>query len=558
MKRYVALACLLLWPQAVAAQSNTGSLRGVVTDKAGAAVVGARVQLTNAITRYTQTVVSDSQGAYRLLDVPLNEYTLAVEAPGFETVTRDIHVRSNLTQQADVQLGVEGVHQEVNVRAARGLLDAEKTAPSTVLDRNLIERFPTAQPSRSAAAIVSTAPGWTEDANGRLHARGLEAQIQYSIDGIPVTDTVADIFASAPDPRDFRSVEISTAYIPAEYGNKLAGVIAVTSRSGRELPRQASVTLAGGSFATFEPSFDVAGHAGKFGYFASAAGSTTGRFLDPPAIANFHNSGSGIKSFVKLDYEPRDTDLFRLSMFANGQRFDVPNQPGQESSGQDQRRRGHDTMIAAAWEHIFSEDFVSRLAAYHRYNQASLSSNAAASPVFAEAARHHANYGLLGALTFHKRRHTVKAGFELTRFPVRESFTVAITDLAGLLEREPDLPAAAQGFTLASPFFFDARRAGWEASAYAQDHINVTRRLTVDAGLRLDSYHFHVEKNYLSPRLGAAYHVERTKTVLRAAYNRFLQTPVLENLLLSSSEQARVFSPAGGDMNEPVRPSREW
>src|SRR6185369_11818494 len=130
LKRYIALACLLLWPQAVAAQSNTGSLRGVVTDKVGAAVAGARLQLTNAITRYTQTAVSDSQGAYRLLDVPLNEYTLAVEAPGFETVTRDIHVRSNLTQQVDVQLGVEGVRQEVNVQAARGLLDAEKTAPS--------------------------------------------------------------------------------------------------------------------------------------------------------------------------------------------------------------------------------------------------------------------------------------------------------------------------------------------------------------------------------------------------------------------------------------------
>lgn len=561
MKRYLVIACLLLLPQAVTAQSNTGTLRGVVTDKAGAVVPAARLQLANAITQYTQVTTSDQQGAYRLLDVPLNDYTLRVEAPGFETSVRNVRVRSALAQQVDVQLGVASVRQEIDIRAARDLLETEKTAPTTVLDRNSILRFPTAQPSRSAEAIISTAPGWTMDANGRLHARGLEAQIQYSIDGIPVTDTVADIFASAPDPRNFRSVEISTAYIPAEYGNKLAGIIAVSSRSGRELPTQGSVTLAGGSFATFETSFDVGGHSRKFGYFASFAGSATGRFLDPPAIANLHNRGSGIKGFVKLDYEPDEKNLFRLSLFANRQGFDVPNLPEQETDGQDQRRRGHDTMAAFAWEHIFSQDFIGQLAAYHRYNQARLLSNTAATPIFAEASRHHANYGLLGSLTFHKQRHTVKSGFELTRFPVSESFTIAITDLAGLLVREPELPEAAQGFTLARPFFFNRRRGGWEASGYVQDHFKATGNLTIDLGLRLDSYHFLVAKTYLSPRLGAAYVINKTRTVLRAAYNRFLQTPVLENLLLSSAAQARVFSPeteSGSGKNDPVRPSREW
>ena len=583
MKWFVVIAGLLLLPQAITAQSNTGSIRGIVTDRSGAVIPNARLQLSNAITQYQQTTISDHQGAYRLLDVPLNDYTLTVEAPGFEPITRDLSVRSVLAQQVEVQLGIQSIRQEVDVQAARGLLEAEKTAPTTVLDRDWILRFPTAQPSRSAAAIIATAPGWTEDANGRLHARGLEAQIQYSIDGIPVTDTIADIFASAPDPRNFRSVEISTAYLPAEYGNKLAGVIAVTSRSGREMASQSSLTLSGGSFSTFETSFDVGGHAGKFGYFISAAGSATERFLDPPATENLHNRGTGIKSFVKLDYEPTDKNLLRVSLFANRQGFDVPNLPEQDRSGQDQRRRGHDTMASFAWEHIFSQDFVGQLAAYYRYNQASLFSNAAAVPVFAEASRHHATYGLLGSLTFHKQRHTVKSGFELTRFPVRESFTLAITDLAGLLEREPALPEAARRFTLADPFFFNERRSGWEASLYAQDHINATRNLTIDVGLRFDSYHFLVDKNYLSPRLGAAYLISKTRTVLRAAYNRFLQTPVLENLLLSSSEQARVFSPGNQTQNvinftnsarrgfaalavndptngpvEPVRPSREW
>jgi len=172
MKLCIALVCLLCLPPAIIAQSNAGMIRGVVTDKNNSVVAGARVQLTNAVTRYSQTTTTDSQGAYRLIDVPFNNYRLTVEGTGFEPLSRALGVHSNLAQQVDVQLGVAGVSQVVDVNAERGLIEPEKTAPTTVIDRNLIQRFPTSQPSRSAEEIVATAPGWTEDANGRLHARG--------------------------------------------------------------------------------------------------------------------------------------------------------------------------------------------------------------------------------------------------------------------------------------------------------------------------------------------------------------------------------------------------
>ena len=108
----------------------------------------AREELTNAVTRYSQTTTTDSQGAYRLIDVPFNDYLLTVEAKGFETTTREVKVHSNLAQQIDVQLGVAPVRQEVNVTAEPGLIEPEKTAPTTVIDRNLIQRFPTSQPRR--------------------------------------------------------------------------------------------------------------------------------------------------------------------------------------------------------------------------------------------------------------------------------------------------------------------------------------------------------------------------------------------------------------------------
>jgi hypothetical protein len=583
LKLYASAAILLALTLSSNAQTSTAIIRGTVTDKAGAVVAGAKVRLTNSITNYSQETVTDNQGAYRLIDVPFNEYRLTAESAGFEPASREVFVRSNLVQQLDVQLGVAPVKQEVTVSATSELLDAEKTAPSTVIDRNWILRFPGSQPSRSAEEIVATAPGWTEDANGRLHSRGIEYQVQYSIDGIPITDTIADTFAAAPDPRNFRSIEVTTANIRAEYGNKLAGIVDVTSRSGLEIPNTGSVTFSGGSFNAFETSFDLGGHTRKFGYFISAAGSTTDRFLDPPAIDNFHNNGRAIKFFAKLDYSPSNKNLLRLNLFYNNQRFDVPNLPDQEEEGQNQRRRTQDNMQSLSWQHIFSTNLVSHLAGYWRYNAAKLRSNEETGPVFAEQSRHHANYGVLGSLTWHKSRNTIKGGFEYTRFPLTESFTLSITDLEDLLETQPDLPEGARDFVFPNAFFFNDHRTGYEGSVYVQDHINATRDLTFDLGVRFDGYHFLVDKNYWSPRLGMAYHIAKTKTVLRAAYNRFLETPALENLLLSSSPEGQIFSPAGeeemavrrlkalgrlraseeGDVGDadkgaPVQTSREW
>lgn len=541
-------------------QTNAGFIRGTVTDANGATVPNAVVRLTNPITNYTQTSQTRSDGSYQLVDVPFNRYTLTIEAQGFEPSKQEVAVQSDLVQMVDARLGVAAVRQGVTIPITDSLLDVNRTAPATIIDRTRILSFPTSQPSRSTEQIVATAPGWTLDANNRLHARGIEYQIQYSIDGIPLTDTIASTFSASPDPRNFRSVEVTTANIPAEYGNKLAGVISVTSRSGLEIPSQGSLTFTGGSFNTYEGSFDVGGHTSRFGYFISGALSRTDRFLDPPALENFHNRGTSGRSFFKFDYAPDPKNLFRLNLAFDGDRFQVPNLPDQQAEGQDQRRKTRDHMESISWQHIFSPNAISFLAFSQRYNSAKLNSNTLSTPVFAEQTRHNSTYNVLGSLTYFVKGHNIKAGFDYLHFPVTESFTFAITDLEALLEKQPDLTEEAQEFTLSNPFFFRDRRTGNEGSLYIQDHFNATPNLTFDFGARFDSYHFLVKKNFLSPRLGMAYRIEKTGTVVRAAFNRFMETPALENLLLSSSAQSRIFSPAaeaGAPTFAPVRPSRE-
>src|SRR6185436_9885401 len=162
LRAYMLVILLAIGPTG-RAQSNTAIIRGTVTDNTGAVVTGATVRLTNAITAYAQETASDGQGVYRLVDVPLGAYTLTIDTSGFETSTRGVSVRTNLAQQIDVQLGVAPVRQEVDVSAINELLEPDKTAPTTVIDRNRILRLPTSQPSRSAEEIIAMAPGWTAD-----------------------------------------------------------------------------------------------------------------------------------------------------------------------------------------------------------------------------------------------------------------------------------------------------------------------------------------------------------------------------------------------------------
>jgi len=71
-------------------------------------------------------------------------------------------------------------------------------------------------------------------------------------------------------------------------------------------------------------------------------------------------------------------------------------------------------------------------------------------------------------------------------------------------------------------------------AGYIQDSIT-EGDWTINIGYRQDQYDGLVSKSGPQPRSGLAYHIKRTKTVLRAAYSRTFETPFNENLLLSSA-----------------------
>ncbi len=73
-----------------------------------------------------------------------------------------------------------------------------------------------------------------------------------------------------------------------------------------------------------------------------------------------------------------------------------------------------------------------------------------------------------------------------------------------------------------------------ELALYIQDTINL-KNWTFNIGIRGDIYHGITQANQAEPRVGIAYNLKRTNTVLRVSYARTLETPFNENLVLSST-----------------------
>ncbi len=105
------------------------------------------------------------------------------------------------------------------------------------------------------------------------------------------------------------------------------------------------------------------------------------------------------------------------------------------------------------------------------------------------------------------------------------------------LTRTAALPASdgcPAGQTTSNLFNFLANANIKESAQYAQDTITI-RNWTFDLGIRVDIYRGISSATQGEPRLGIAYNIKPTNTVLRVSYARTMESPFNENLILAST-----------------------
>lgn len=544
-----------------AARAEVGSVQGTVADATGAVIPKARVALLNVKTGFRLEATSDASGSFRFLNVPYGLYIVHVSAEGFQETDVPVDVHSSVPLAVEVTLtaSLGTIVEEVTAHHTQGL-EIDKTTTATPLPTDLIARLPGAAPSRGIESLVATVPGAIQSDNGRIFLRGSHLPLQYNIDGVAVTDNLTSVFASSIDARNLRTVEVITGNVPAEYGNRTAGVVNITTLSGLDIPFSGSVTLSGGSFSTGELAASLGGHVKHLGVYTGLSTTRTDRYLDSVSPENLNNQGGTAKGLFKVDYALGANDLLRFTASVGGSDFHVTNLPYQQQAGQDQRIELRDNSQALGWQHTITPTTLFTATVSRRYSESRLRSNLQATPVYATQFRTLETQGVKVSLAQERGGHSIKTGMEYTRFPLREDFRFAVTDPSAFPPLEENEPNPAVRFTLDHPFRFADRKTGREISLFVQDRFRPVRNLTVEAGVRYDTYRLLVSSDEVSPRVGVAYYVGRTQTVIRASYNRFFTPPPRENLLLTSSAEAAALSPlalrgeAGG---KPVFPERQ-
>jgi len=542
--RFLVLAFLLLTICAYA-QIQIGTIKGVITDPAGAVVAAAKVLLTIPLTGERVEAVTDSAGSFVFNNVSFNRYELRVEARGFAPQARPVTVNSNLPLELAIGLSVAGTGEQINVTSRENLVDPASANSTTTLTANFIQRAPRANRGRQLQELIATAPGMATENNGLVHVRGVDDGILYVLDGVPIADRLDAVSASSFDTDTINAMRIITSAIPAEFGGRNAGVVIIQPNSGIDQNIKGSVRAGVGDFRARDLAAAFGSCLGKnFGFFANGATNRSDRFLDPVDPRNFNNRGGAVNLSLRADWHPtgRDTTLFDLS--GNGTDFRVPNDLLQEEHRQRQRQELRDNNLSVGWQHLWSPNTVSNFAFFHRRQHSELFGSGQDIPIFAEQDRSHTRTGFIASLTHQRGSHTIKTGIEASRIAPREFLTFFITDEEEAEERE--ISDAALKFDEDDPFIFRDRRVRGQFSFYAQDQFSPVRNLTVQAGLRYDHTNLLVSDQQFSPRISGVYYFPKTKTALRASFNRLFQPPQVNNLLLSSSDLARSLSPFAG------------
>jgi hypothetical protein len=244
--QYCAIALMLC---AVSlAQVNTASLSGLVTDASGGALPNVTVTATGSATGYLRTVKTDAAGYYSFQNLPIGQYRVRVEAPGFSVDQEDVTLNVAEKGRRDFSLQVGSDQQTVQVQGQATELSPDDASIGTVVGQQVIEQTPLylrnwddllrtvpgVQISRFTQQSGSTSAGRTGDFN----VNGIHSlQNNFILDGIDnntFSENVQELSTESAHPSVdvISEFNIITNPYSAEYGRAPGAAVSVNTKSG--------------------------------------------------------------------------------------------------------------------------------------------------------------------------------------------------------------------------------------------------------------------------------------------------------------------------------------
>ncbi|MCS6981543.1 MAG: TonB-dependent receptor [Flavobacteriales bacterium] len=226
----------LIWPFALAAQQNFGTVRGVAYNKK----TGEPLIFLNVVLEGTRFGAStDINGFFSINRVPPGTYTLKASSLGFETYSETITVEPGKTLNKKIFLVPKAIEIDVfDVTAERENRKQEVNTGVTKITPEEIRRLPSVGGEADLAQYLQVLPGvvFTGDQGGQLYIRGgTPVQNKVILDGMIIYNPFHSIgLYSVFDTEIIRSADVYSGGYNAQYGSRISSVMDITTRDGNQ------------------------------------------------------------------------------------------------------------------------------------------------------------------------------------------------------------------------------------------------------------------------------------------------------------------------------------
>jgi outer membrane receptor protein involved in Fe transport len=447
--------------------------------------------------------------------------------------------------QSSQPITLDAIKVTAKLNKARNGLSPSTGSSEYVIDKQAIAQMPLGA-STPLNQVVLQAPGVVQDSFGQLHVRGDHANLQYRINGVTLPESISG-FGQTLDSRMIESVKLLDGALPAQYGERTAAVVNITTRSGTKAGSGGDVGLTGGSFGTVNPFASIWGSSGRWSWFLTAnyLKNNVGIENPTPSRDPIHDHTNQVKGFGDISYLVNDTTRLNFMFGMADNRFQIPNNPGQPpvyqylgrtsfNSATLNERQGETTRFGV----------LSLQGKFGRTNyQVSLGQRYSGIDFMPDPIGDLVFNGVAASINQGDRASTLQADFST---PVGESNTLRYGvygeyDKARTISNSLVFPADPNGNqTSTVPFNIptDSRITARTWAAYVQDEWDINPDWTINYGLRGDRYQaFDKTQSQLSPRLGVVWQATGS-TTLHAGYARYFTPPATE---LISAKNISLF-----------------
>ncbi|MGO8676171.1 MAG: TonB-dependent receptor [Limisphaerales bacterium] len=434
-----------------------------------------------------------------------------------------------------------------NLDAAREQIAPSLGAVTYKIGANQIQTMGQGENSTFQQVLLH-APGVAQDQFGEVHVRGDHGDVQYRLNGVSLPEGLNG-FGQEIDPHLINSVTLITGTLPAQFGDRTAGIIDVTTKTGSQLNGN-QVSLYGGSYDTAHLSGSLGGTTSNLDCFVTASYLHNNLGIDNPTASGnpLHDLTDQEKIFGYFSHRYDETSRLTLLLSGSYADFEIPDQPGispvyqlangppADSSNINENQSEQNYYAVLSYQKSAGNLSV-QVSAFSRYADIRFSPDIAQDLMFDGVAAQVKTSDLANGLQADGSytlgdHHTIRGGM-LATYNIEQLDTEAAVFPAG-----SQFAAAPSGYNLPSPtpqssstpftVAADSGNSGLTSGIYLQDQWQLTDWLGVNYGVRYDRFDTSFDReDQVSPRANLVWQIDDA-TSAHVGYARYFMPPTLQ------------------------------